>query len=84
MRLYKRILARERAALQVPPELPSRNGLRFTSPAPAHRAPSGWVRCRCGFESSLFKSSARRPSVGVYGPASRIDRENAKVNVIKF
>ena len=48
------------------------------------RAPSGWVRCRCGFESSPFKSSARRPSVEVYVPASRIDRKNAKVNAIKF
>ena len=48
------------------------------------RAPSGWVRCRCGFESSPFKSPARRPSVGVYVPASRIDRENVKVNIIKF
>ena len=46
------------------------------------RAPSGWVRCRCGFESSPFKSSARRPSVEVYVPASRIDRKNAKVNSI--
>ena len=48
------------------------------------RAPSGWVRCRCGFESSPFRSSARRPSVRVYVPASRIDRENAKVNILKF
>ena len=48
------------------------------------RAPSGWIRCRCGFESSLFKSSARRPFVEVYVPASRIDRKNAKVNAIKF
>ena len=48
------------------------------------RAPFGWVRCRCGFESSPFKSSARRLSVGVYVPASRIDRENAKVNIFKF
>ena len=48
------------------------------------RAPSGWVRCRCGFESSPSKSSARRPSVGVYVPASRIDRENAKVNAISI
>ena len=46
------------------------------------RAPSGWVRCRCGFESSPFKSSARRPSVEVYVPVSRIDRKNAKVNAI--
>ena len=48
------------------------------------RVPSGWVRCRCGFESSPFKSSARRTSVGVYGPASRIDPENAKVKAITF
>ena len=48
------------------------------------RAPFGWVRCRCGFESSPFKSSTRRLSVGVYVPASRIDRENAKVNIATF
>ena len=46
------------------------------------RAPSGWVCCRCGFESSPFKSSARRLSVKIYVPASRIDRKNAKVNAI--
>ena len=46
------------------------------------RAPSGWVRCQCGFESSPFKSSARRPSVEGYIPASRIDRKNAKVKGI--
>ena len=48
------------------------------------RAPSGSVRCRCGFASSPFKSSARRPSVGVYVPAPRIDRKNAKVNIVKI
>ena len=42
------------------------------------RAPSGWVRCRCGFESSPFKSSARGPSVEVYVSAPRIDRKNAR------
>ena len=48
------------------------------------RAPLGWVHCRCGFESSPFKSSAKRPSVEVYVPAPRIDRKNAKVNIISF
>ena len=48
------------------------------------RVPSGWARCRCGFESSPIKSSTRRPSVEVYVPASRIDRKNAKVNAITF
>ena len=48
------------------------------------RVPSGCARCRCGFESSPFKSSSRRPFVEVYVPASRIDPQNAKVNAIKF
>ena len=48
------------------------------------RAPSCWVRCRCNFESSPFRSTARRPYAGVYVPASRVDRENAKVNIVQF
>ena len=48
------------------------------------RLPAGSVADAASNPAHSFKSSARRPSVGVYVPALRIDRENAKVNIAKF